>query len=116
METDFESLERSRGIVARERVVRDLQTLMRDAEGLMKVTAGDLGERAQEARVRLGRAVESAKATCNALRERMVTATKAATRQGDTIIRGNIYAAIGITFSLGLLIGVLVRRRRVIYG
>ena len=56
METNFESMEKAHSIIARERVLRDLKTLARDAEGLMKVTAGDLSESAKEARARLGAA------------------------------------------------------------
>ena len=58
-------MEKAHSIIARERVLRDLKTLARDAEGLMKVTAGDLSESAKDARARLGGALESAMATCN---------------------------------------------------
>jgi ElaB/YqjD/DUF883 family membrane-anchored ribosome-binding protein len=111
METNFENLERAHSAIARERVLRDLKTLARDAEDLMKATAGDLTESAREARARLARALESAKATCNELQEQVVASAKTATRHADRMVRDNPYESIGIAFGLGLLIGVLVVRR-----
>ena len=110
METNFENLERAHSLIARERVLRDLKTLARSAEGLMKATAGDLGENARQARERLGGALESAKATCNELQQQAVASAKAAAQRADTLVRENPYACVGVAFGLGLLIGVLVAR------
>ena len=107
METSFENLERAHRLIAQERVLRDLKTLARDAEDLMKATAGDLGERAREARARLSKALEAAKATCSDLQAQMVVAAKGA----DTVIRDNPYQSVGVAFGLGLLIGWWVGRR-----
>lgn len=85
----------------------DLKTLAHDAEELLKVTAGDLGEKAREARAKLATTLESAKATCRKLEERTVATARAA----DRVIRDYPYQSIGVSFGLGLLIGVLVNRR-----
>jgi ElaB/YqjD/DUF883 family membrane-anchored ribosome-binding protein len=111
METNFESMEKAHSIIARERVLRDLKTLARAAESLMKVTAGDLSESAKEARARLGEALESAMATCNELQAQVMESAKAATGHADRVIRSNPYESIGIASCIGLLIGVLVVRR-----
>jgi ElaB/YqjD/DUF883 family membrane-anchored ribosome-binding protein len=107
METNYEALQKAHSAFARERVLADLRTLTRDAEDLLKATAHDLGEKVKEARLRLGGAVERAKATCGYLQEQSAMAAKKA----DTVIREHPYEAIGVAFGLGLLIGVLVRRR-----
>jgi ElaB/YqjD/DUF883 family membrane-anchored ribosome-binding protein len=111
METNFENLEKAQSLIARERVLRDLRTLARDAEGLMKATAGDLSDKAREARAHLAGALENAKATCTKLQEQTFASARAAARQADSVIRANPYESVGIAFGVGLLIGVLVARR-----
>lgn len=111
METNFEAIEKSHGAVARERVRADLETLTRDAEDLLKATAGDVSEKAKEARTRVSAALERAKATCTHLQEQTLATAKAAAKKADVIIREHPYESIGVAFGLGLLIGVLVTRK-----
>ena len=92
---------------ANERLAGDLKLVMRDAEDLLKATAGQAGEKMSEVRSRLAGALESAKATCANLQEKTVQAAKAT----DRVIRDHPYESLGIAFGTGLLIGVLVTRR-----
>jgi ElaB/YqjD/DUF883 family membrane-anchored ribosome-binding protein len=92
---------------ANERLVRDLKAVVRDAEDLLKATAGQAGEKVSEVRSRLAAALESAKATCHRLEEKTVAAAKAT----DQTIREHPYQSIGIAFGVGLLVGVLVTRK-----
>jgi ElaB/YqjD/DUF883 family membrane-anchored ribosome-binding protein len=92
---------------ANHRLASDLKALVRDAEELMKATAGQAGEKVTEMRSRLAAALESAKATCHRLEERTVAAAKAT----DRTIREHPYESIGIAFGVGLLVGVLVTRK-----
>ena len=93
--------------LANEKLTSDLKAVVRDAEGLMKATAGQAGEKVSEARSRLAAALESAKATCQQLEEKTIAAAKAT----DRTIREHPYESIGIAFGLGLLVGVLVARK-----
>ena len=111
METNYESIEKAHTAIARERVRADLENLTRDAEDLLKATAGDVSEKAKEARSRVAAALERAKATCSHLQEQTLASAKAAARKADTVIRDHPYESIGIAFGVGLLIGVLVSRR-----
>ncbi len=111
METNDEAIEKTHGAQARARVMADLQTLSRDAEDLMKATAGDVSDKAREARGRVAAALEKAKATCANWQEQTMATAKAAAKQADTVIRDHPYESIGIAFGVGLLIGVLVTRR-----
>ena len=92
---------------ANRRLASDLKAVVRDAEELMKATAGQAGEKVTEMRTRLAAALESAKATCHRLEERTVAAAKAT----DRTIRDHPYESIGIAFGVGLLVGVLVTRK-----
>jgi len=107
METVFEEMQAAQGDVSREKVKEDLRVLVRDAEELLKATAGDVSEKAKEARSRLAETLEKAKATCQRLQSKTVAAAKAT----DKIIRDHPYESIGVAFGLGLLIGVVVARR-----
>ncbi len=112
METHFENLAQAQGGIARERVLRDLKTLARDSEALLKATAGDLGEKAGEARRRLAGALERARATYAELQEQTIASAKAAAKKADTVIRDHPYESVGIAFGIGVLLGVLVSRKR----
>ncbi len=94
--------------VETEKLVTDLKTVARDAEDLVKVTAGEVGEKAREARSRLMTALEKAKGSAKVLQEKAVAGAKAT----DEAIRSHPYQSIGIAFAAGLLIGVLAARRR----
>jgi len=90
-----------------ERLASDLKTVVRDAEDLMKATAGQTGEKVSEVRSRLAAAIESAKSTCQSLKDKTVAAAKAT----DVTIREHPYESIGIAFGVGLLVGWLVARK-----
>jgi ElaB/YqjD/DUF883 family membrane-anchored ribosome-binding protein len=107
METHFEEIQQSHDDVSREKVKEDLRVLVRDAEELLKATAGDVSDRAKAARSRLAEALEKAKGTCQRLEAKTVEAAKAT----DKVIREHPYESMGVAFGVGLLIGVLVSRR-----
>ena len=93
---------------ANAKLAADLKAVVRDAEELLKATAGQAGEKVGEVRQRLGAALESAKASCHHLQDRTAEAAKAT----DKVIRAHPYESIGIAFGVGLLIGVLIVRSR----
>jgi len=107
METDFENFKVADDNVTREKLVSDLKTVAHDAEELLKATAGDLGEKAKEARTRLTAAVEEAKATCHKLQDRASASAKAT----DKVIRDHPYESLLVSFGAGLLIGLLVNHK-----
>src|SRR4051812_32166937 len=111
METNFEELEQAHSRLARERVMADLKSLVRDSEDLLKATAGDVSEKAKEARTRVAAALERAKVSCDDLQEQTIASAKAAAKKADTMIRTHPYESIGVALGIGLLIGVLVARK-----
>ncbi len=111
METHFDNIERENEAISKEKVMDDLKTLARDAEELLKATAGDMGdkmsEKAKQARSRLAIALEQAKVSC----ARWEDKTVAAARATDKAIRSHPYESAGAAFVVGILIGVLIGRR-----
>src|ERR1043165_3608084 len=90
-----------------EKLVRDFKVVLQDAESLAKATAGDLGEKAREARNRLAASIEASKASF----QNIQTKAKAGIHATDEVIREHPYESLGIAFGVGLLIGVLVCRK-----
>lgn len=104
---EAESKPSEAGDITTKKMLRDLKTVVRDGEELVKATAGELGEKTRVAREKLASALEAAKETCACLEEKAVAGAKAT----DKAIREHPYESIGIAFGIGLLLGVLVNRR-----
>ncbi len=111
METHFVNLEQAHVTLAQERVIADLKSLMRSSEDLLKATAGDISEKAKEARLHITAALDRARATCDGLQEQTVATAKAAARKADATVRNHPNESIGVAFGIGLLVGVLVTRK-----
>ena len=104
-------MENSQTRLARERVMADLKTLAADAEDLLKATAGDVSEKAKEARTRVTAALDRAKTTYADLQEHSIESARAVAKQADETIRAHPYESVGIAFGLGILIGAVLRRK-----
>ena len=89
------------------KLVQDFKVVVHDAENLIKATAGELGDKAREARGRLTASLESAKDSFYRLEDKALASAQAT----DRVIREHPYQSIGAAFGLGLLIGVLVTRK-----
>ena len=89
------------------KLIQDFKVVVNDAESLLKASAGELGDKAREARARLAASLESAKGSFHKVEEKAVAGAKAT----DKVIRDHPYQSIGIAFGVGLLIGVLVTRK-----
>jgi len=92
---------------ANQRLAADIKLLARDAEELLRATAGEAGEKIKEVRQRLSNALDSARATCESLQDQTAETLKAA----DETIRDHPYESIGIAFGVGVVLGILVGRR-----
>jgi len=97
--------------VTKEKLVTDIKEVIHDAEVLIKATAGDLSEKAKDARGKLSVKLEEARAQLSkwqaAAKEKVVEGAK----QADQTIRAHPYESIAIAFGLGLLIGIVARRK-----
>ena len=107
MKTHFPHLGRS----PRERLLNDLKVVARDAEDLIKATAGGAGEKAKETGSRLIETLERAKTTCQDLQERSVASAKAAVDEVDEALRNHPYKSMSVVLLIGVLLGALLRRR-----
>jgi len=90
-----------------EKLLQDLKAVVHDGEELIKAGAADLSERGVAARERLAAALKAARETGRKLEERAVAGAKAT----DQAIREHPYQSIAIAFGVGILIGVLIKRK-----
>lgn len=111
METHFPKLQRPGREQAGERVMTDLRSLARDTEDLLRATAGDVTDKAKQARSRLTAAIGKAGAACNDFQQRGVASAKSAVRAADDTVRAHPAESIAIALGVGFLIGVMLRRR-----
>lgn len=88
-------------------VRHDARTLVEDARAMIEATANIADEKITEARERLSEALERGRMTYDRVKEKAIEGAKAA----DETIRTHPYHAAGITFGLGVLVGVLLARR-----
>lgn len=109
METHFPNIEATYGGMARERVVAELQALIREAEALLQASVRTEG--AAEARAQLARAIQRARATCAKLQGERMAALQSAAARTHAVIQEHPYPAVGIAFGLGVLVGLLATRR-----
>ena len=91
-----------------EKLLQDLKEVVRDGEDLLRAGVDELGERGAVAREKLAAALEAAKETQRRLQERAIAGAKAA----DVYIRDNPYQAIGVAFGVGVVLGLIVSRRK----
>ncbi len=90
-----------------EKLVTDFKVVIADAEAMLKATAGELGEKARDARARLAASLQSARGGLHRVEEK----ARAGARATDELIRAHPYESLGVAFAAGLLVGVLVTRR-----
>jgi ElaB/YqjD/DUF883 family membrane-anchored ribosome-binding protein len=90
-----------------ENLLDDLTAVIRDAEGLLKATASQTGEKVAEVRARAEETVRQAKARLAGFEDQ----AREAAGEADKFVRGNPWQAVGIAAAVGLVLGVLISRR-----
>ncbi len=87
-----------------EQLLHDLSTLREDTEELFRATGGTLAERSK---AKFLNSVERMKATCHDIKDR----ANAGIYTTEQSLRQYPYSAIGIAFGLGVIAGLLSRRK-----
>ena len=95
----------------KEKLMADLKLVISDAEELLKMTAGQAGEKAAELRARMQTRMDQAKTELTRLQGLAVERAKDAGRATDAYVHENPWKAVGIAAGAGLLIGMLISRR-----
>lgn len=95
----------------KDRLLSDLRALIADADELLSATVGQAGEGAAEARSRIQTKLQQAKAKLAHLQDAALATAKTAGHAADDYVHDNPWRAIGMAAGVGLLVGLLIRRR-----
>lgn len=95
----------------REKLMNDLKLVIADADELLKLTAGEMGDKAAEMRLRMQARMEQAKADLARVQDAAVGKAKDAGRATDAYVHEHPWTAVGIGAGVGLLLGMLISRR-----
>src|SRR5215467_1475318 len=98
------------GETSKERLVSDLKSLIGDAEELLRATTSQAGEKIAVARQKIEQSlIEGKKALADAEKV-VVNKSKECAEVADDYVRENPWSAVGIAASVGLVLGLLIRR------
>lgn len=92
--------------------MQDLQLVVSDAEELLRMTAGQAGDKVSAARERIQDSLGAARARLAVAEDLMLERTREAARATDDYVHDNPWRAVGIGACLGLVVGVLISRGR----
>ena len=97
--------------VSASQLIDDLTAVIRDAEGLLRATAAQTGDRVEEIRARAEESLRQAKARLAIVEDQAMERARELAGDADEYIRGNPWQAVGIAAGVGLLLGLLMGRR-----
>lgn len=96
----------------KDKFMQDLRVVVADAEELLRVTAGQAGEKVSSARERIQESLSTAKERLMSAEQAIVTKTKQAAKVTDDYVHENPWKSVGIAAGAGLIIGMLISRSR----
>ena len=94
-----------------DKLVSDLKTVMRDAEELLKLTAGQAGEKLDTVRGRLGERLQKAQGQLVELEHAALDRTREVAKVTDNYVRDHPWRAVGTAAGVAFLVGLLIGRR-----
>jgi len=94
-----------------ERLVADLQAVVRDTENLLKATAGDASERAAKARAHAEESLHQARARMTEMERDLAARAREAVQQTNEYVHENPWPSIGVAVGVGFVVGLLIGRR-----
>jgi len=95
----------------KDRLMRDLHSVVAEAEALLKATAGQIGEGSTELRAKVQASLDRATRHLHDLQDAAVDKAKAAGRATDHYVHENPWQSIGVAAAVGVLLGMLIARR-----
>jgi len=98
-------------IADKDKLMSELRTVISDAEELLLMTAGQVGEQAEGIRERVTARLNQATAELHQLQHAAVAQVKAAGHATDEYVHEKPWQSVGIAAGVGLVIGLLISRR-----
>lgn len=96
----------------KEKLMNDLNQVIRDAEDLLRNTEQQAGDGFKSAKAKFESTLRNAKAEVARIEDVVVTRTKEAAHATDVYVKENPWQSAGIAAGVGLLVGLLVGRSK----
>jgi ElaB/YqjD/DUF883 family membrane-anchored ribosome-binding protein len=96
---------------SRDKLVADLKVVIADAEDLLKLSAGQAGEKVGELRQRIQLRLDATKAELARVQSAALTQAREAGKAADDFVHEQPWTAVGVAAGVGLLLGLLAARR-----
>jgi len=96
---------------SKDKLVSDLKVVVADAEELLKLTAGQAGEKLTDVRSRLGDRLAVAKERIADAEAALVDRSKKAARATDDYVHDHPWQSVGVAAGVAFLLGLLAGRR-----
>jgi ElaB/YqjD/DUF883 family membrane-anchored ribosome-binding protein len=97
--------------VNKDKLVADVKVVLADVEELLRLTAGQAGDKLSDVRARVGDGLLIAKDRLNEIESVVVQKTKAVALATDDYVHENPWKSIGVAAGVSFLLGLLVGRR-----
>ncbi|MCZ6755148.1 MAG: DUF883 family protein [Gemmatimonadetes bacterium] len=97
--------------VTRDKIIADLKALMADADALVRATAGQASEKVAAARTKAEETLKGARARLGDLEGQVRACSREAAQSADKFVHEQPWKAVGIGAGLGIIVGMLLRRR-----
>jgi ElaB/YqjD/DUF883 family membrane-anchored ribosome-binding protein len=97
--------------VTTDQLLADLNTVMDDAEALLRATSTQTGEKIQAVRARAEESLRQAKARLSSIEDEALRRAREVADATDEYVRENPWQSVGIAAGVGLLLGLLLARR-----
>jgi ElaB/YqjD/DUF883 family membrane-anchored ribosome-binding protein len=94
-----------------DQLVADLQTVIRDAESLLRATAAQTGDKIDEARARAEESLRKAKVRLGEIESDALERAQELATEAEAYVRDNPWQAVGWAAGVGLVLGLLIGRR-----
>jgi ElaB/YqjD/DUF883 family membrane-anchored ribosome-binding protein len=94
-----------------ERLMADLQAVVRDTENLLKATAGDASERAAKARTHAEESLHKARVRITEMEQDLAARAREAAKKTNQYVHENPWPSIGMAAGVGFVVGLLIGRR-----
>jgi ElaB/YqjD/DUF883 family membrane-anchored ribosome-binding protein len=95
----------------KEKLMTDVNTVLADAEELLRQATQATGEQAAELRRRAQSAISKAKIKLSDAEQRAVEQAKTAAKATDNWVHDHPWSAVGIAGTIGVLLGLMINRR-----
>ena len=95
----------------KEKLMHDLNQVIRDAEELLKNSEQTTGEGFKSAKAKFESTLKNAKVEVARMEAAVITKSKDAARATDVYVKENPWQSAGIAAGVGMLVGLLIGRK-----